>query len=96
MLLCFKGDYVWLETTKGEFDVAIGAKVVESNSREIKVVDDEGRQQVLPTTIKLKPMHVTSIQGVQDMILLGDLHEAGILRNLLMRYNENHIYVSDH
>ena len=79
---------------RGEFDVAIGGRINASNSSHIQVIDDEGKENMLAPGVRLKTMHVTSVQGVEDMIALGDLHEAGILRNLLMRYKDNLIYVS--
>ena len=33
-----------------------------------------------------------NVKGVNDMILLGDLNEAGILRNLAIRYVKGEIY----
>jgi len=90
-----QGDYIWIEPVTGrEFDVAIGARVVSAEGRRIQVKDDDTKEQWLTPERRIKAMHATSVQGVEDMISLGDLHEAGILRNLLIRYNENLIYVS--
>ncbi|XP_047987944.1 myosin-VIIa isoform X1 [Leguminivora glycinivorella] len=89
----FEGDYIWIEPVSGrEFDVAIGARVLAAEGRRIRVRDDDGQEQWLPPERRIKAMHATSVHGVEDMISLGDLHEAGILRNLLIRYNENLIY----
>lgn len=56
--------------------------------------DDDGEEQWLAPERRIKAMHASSVSGVEDMISLGDLHEAGILRNLLIRYNDNLIYVN--
>jgi myosin VIIa len=91
----FCRDYIWIEPITGhEFDVAIGARVVSAEGRRIQVKDDDGHEQWLTPERRIKAMHASSVQGVEDMISLGDLHEAGILRNLLIRYSENLIYVS--
>ncbi|XP_070605585.1 unconventional myosin-VIIa isoform X3 [Erythrolamprus reginae] len=89
------GDYVWMDfRTRREFDVPIGAVVKLCDSGQIQVIDDEGNEHwVSPQNAShIKPMHPTSIHGVEDMIRLGDLNEAGILRNLLIRYRERLIY----
>lgn len=87
------GDYIWIEPISGrEFDVAIGARVISAEGKRILIKDDDGKEVWLTPERKIKAMHATSVQGVEDMISLGDLHEAGILRNLLIRYNENLIY----
>lgn len=99
-LQCFlnslpRSDYIWIEPVTGnEFDVAIGARVTSAEGRRIQVKDDDGVEQWLLPERRIKTMHTSSVQGVEDMISLGDLHEAGILRNLLIRYNDNLIYVS--
>ncbi|KAK5929983.1 hypothetical protein CgunFtcFv8_011170 [Champsocephalus gunnari] len=89
------GDYVWLDLKSGgEFEVSVGAVVKLCDSGQIQVLDDEGNEHWISpqNATNIKPMHPTSIHGVEDMIRLGDLNEAGILRNLLIRYTEKLIY----
>ncbi|XP_070761320.1 myosin VIIAa isoform X1 [Enoplosus armatus] len=91
------GDYVWLDLKTGrEFEVPIGAVVKLCDSGQIQVLDDEGNEHWISpqNATNIKPMHPTSIHGVEDMIRLGDLNEAGILRNLLIRYREKLIYTN--
>lgn len=93
MVIVTRGDYIWIEPVTGqEFDVAIGARVTNADGRHIQIKDDDGNEQWITPERRIKTMHPTSVHGVEDMISLGDLHEAGILRNLLIRYNENIIY----
>ncbi|XP_019717154.1 unconventional myosin-VIIa-like [Hippocampus comes] len=95
MVILQQGDYVWLDLKSGrEFEVPIGAVVKLCDSGQIQVLDDEGNEHWISpqNATNIKPMHPTSIHGVEDMIRLGDLNEAGILRNLLIRYTEKLIY----
>ncbi|CAF1217575.1 unnamed protein product [Rotaria magnacalcarata] len=86
--------YIWLPPDKqGEFDVEIGARVVDLSQTQLKVVDDNGKERTIvndPT--KFKKMHATSFNEIQDMIHLGDLTEGAICRNILLRYNKDKIY----
>ncbi|XP_071454099.1 myosin-VIIa-like [Hetaerina americana] len=86
--------HVWIKPTQatGEFDVLIGAQILSTSGKKLEVLDDEGKKKWIPEESRIKSMHISSVHGVEDMILLGDLHEPGILRNLLIRYNKNCIY----
>ncbi|XP_069325319.1 unconventional myosin-VIIa isoform X2 [Eulemur rufifrons] len=95
MVILQQGDYVWMDLRSGqEFEVPIGAVVKLCDSGQIQVVDDEGNEHWISpqSATHIKPMHPTSVHGVEDMIRLGDLNEAGILRNLLIRYRDHLIY----
>ncbi|XP_047042430.1 myosin-VIIa-like isoform X1 [Helicoverpa zea] len=86
-------DFVWLKPPgRSEFDVPIAVKVLKSSGDKIEVKDDDGYVFFASIQNVLKPLHSTSIQGVEDMITLGDLQEYTILHNLHMRYNKQLIY----
>jgi myosin heavy subunit len=51
------------------------------------------QETTVSANLVLKPMHGTSVRGVEDMITLADLQEYTILRNLHYRYNQGLIYV---
>ncbi|XP_013043479.3 unconventional myosin-VIIb isoform X1 [Anser cygnoides] len=93
--LPLQGDHVWLEThTNSEFNVPIGAVVKDSDSGRILLEDDEGKEHwiMAQNMHMVRPMHPSSVQGVEDMIRLGDLHEAGMVHNLLIRHQQHKIY----
>ncbi|CAM9311704.1 unnamed protein product [Bubo scandiacus] len=95
MVVFRKGDHVWLDTqSNSEFNVPIGAVVKDSDSGRILLEDDEGKEHCITARNMhmVHLMHPSSVQGVEDMISLGDLHEAGMVHNLLIRYQEQKIY----
>uniref|UniRef100_A0A3B4TMB3 Unconventional myosin-VIIa-like n=1 Tax=Seriola dumerili TaxID=41447 RepID=A0A3B4TMB3_SERDU len=86
-----KGEWVWVDSDIG---VPIGARVKVTPAGQRLLVDDEGKEQSLSQEqeASLRIMHPTSVEGVDDMIKLGDMTEAGLLRNLLLRHKQGLIY----
>uniref|UniRef100_A0A8C7I0X9 Unconventional myosin-VIIb n=1 Tax=Oncorhynchus kisutch TaxID=8019 RepID=A0A8C7I0X9_ONCKI len=84
---CFQGEWVWVDPGIG---VPIGARVKLTDTGHQLLVDDEGK--VTMAFLYYMLMHPTSVEGVDDMIRLGDLNEAGLLRNLLVRHRQGIIY----
>ncbi|XP_078265910.1 unconventional myosin-VIIa-like [Rhinoraja longicauda] len=89
------GDYVWVHTsTGGEFSVPMGAEVKRIDSGKTLLLDDEGKELWIDAANmhRVKHMHPTSVREMDDMICIEDLSEAGMLRNLQIRYRKNVIY----
>ncbi|XP_072297186.1 unconventional myosin-VIIb-like [Eucyclogobius newberryi] len=86
-----KGEWVWLDSNIG---VPIGARVKVTPSGQRFLVDDDGQEQWLSPELEasVRVMHPTSVEGVDDMIKLGDMTEAGLLRNLQLRHKRGIIY----
>ncbi|XP_028930002.1 unconventional myosin-VIIb [Ornithorhynchus anatinus] len=95
MVVFRTGDHVWLDhSSSNKLTVPIGAVVKDTKPGKLLVEDDEGKEHWIDVRNlnTLRPMHPTSIRGVEDMILLGDLDEAGMVHNLLIRHQEHKIY----
>ncbi|XP_011472695.1 unconventional myosin-VIIb [Oryzias latipes] len=86
-----KGDFVWVDPGVG---VPIGAEVQLTDTGQLQLLDDEGKVHKVDKKNegKIRQMHPSSVTGVDDMIMLGDLNEEGLLRNLLVRHKEGKIY----
>uniref|UniRef100_A0A3Q1FFD4 Unconventional myosin-VIIb-like n=1 Tax=Acanthochromis polyacanthus TaxID=80966 RepID=A0A3Q1FFD4_9TELE len=86
-----QGDFVWVDSGAG---VPLGAEVKVTDTGQLRLIDDEGKEHKINKKNEgsIRPMHPTSVKGVDDMISIGDLNEAGLLRNLLVRHKEGIIY----
>lgn len=91
MVLVSKGDFVWIEPPAGE-GIPVGARVLDQDHGRLRIVDDLGQEQWLASDRRVRIMHPSSVQGVEDMTKLGDYHESAILRNIHVRYREKLIY----
>ncbi|MGH0114779.1 UNVERIFIED_CONTAM: hypothetical protein FKN15_049559 [Acipenser sinensis] len=108
MVVLRQGDYVWLDCGSGVLMGAevklsdTGEMLLVDDEGKLEKQDNFTSYLKVPlfqerwvnskTLSSIRPMHPTSIRGVDDMIHLGDLNEAGILRNLMIRHKENTIY----
>lgn len=79
--------------TQNEFDTLVAGKIVRLDRNKVLLMNDEGRENWVSPEEIVKSVHVTSLQDVEDMIILGDLQEYSILRNLHVRYLKKQIYV---
>lgn len=94
MVVVSTGDSVWYEAGDGgEFDLPIGGVVKSADSGQIVVTLATGNEVWVEANKhnKLRPMHPSSISGVDDMIGLGDLDEGAILHNLFFRYTNKQL-----
>uniref|UniRef100_A0A670JEH8 Myosin X n=1 Tax=Podarcis muralis TaxID=64176 RepID=A0A670JEH8_PODMU len=84
------GTRVWLQEQDRLQPCTVGSCVDGS----VLFTSDYGEVSEMKTQEKVLPMHRSSMEGVEDMSMLGDLHEAAILLNLHQRYQQDHIYTN--
>ncbi|KAM4698021.1 unconventional myosin-X-like [Rhinophrynus dorsalis] len=89
-----EGSRVWL-VVKGNL---LPGTVASCSKGEVLFISDYGQEFTYPRSSlsrdNVLPMHESSREGVEDMSLLSDLHEASIMLNLRLRYLRDKIYTN--
>uniref|UniRef100_A0A4W6ED88 Myosin X, like 1 n=1 Tax=Lates calcarifer TaxID=8187 RepID=A0A4W6ED88_LATCA len=90
----FSGARVWVK----EKEQLVPATVNSCGDGTLVVTTDYGEvlylQQAEVTRERVYAMHQSSIDGVEDMSALAELHEAAIMHNLYQRYQKDNIYTN--
>uniref|UniRef100_A0AAQ6A804 Myosin X, like 1 n=1 Tax=Amphiprion ocellaris TaxID=80972 RepID=A0AAQ6A804_AMPOC len=90
----FTGARVWVR----EKEQLVPATVNSCGDGTLVVTTDYGEvlylQQAEVTRERVYAMHQSSIDGVEDMSALAELHEAAIMHNLYQRYQKDNIYTN--
>ncbi|KAM9391097.1 unconventional myosin-X-like, partial [Salvelinus alpinus] len=88
------GARVWLR----DEELLLPATVSSRSHDDLVLTTDYGEvmylQQGELSRDQVFPMHLTSINGVEDMSSLAELHEAAIMYNLYLRYQKDCIYTN--
>ncbi|KAJ3594568.1 hypothetical protein NHX12_003875 [Muraenolepis orangiensis] len=91
-----EGARVWLK----EDDQYLPSTVSTCSGGVVVMVTDYGQvysyKQSSLSRQKVQPMHPSSVEGVEDMATLEDLHDGAIMHNLHLRYQHRKIYVRTH
>uniref|UniRef100_A0A7N8WY74 Myosin X, like 1 n=1 Tax=Mastacembelus armatus TaxID=205130 RepID=A0A7N8WY74_9TELE len=89
-----QGARVWVR----EKEQLLAATVNSCGDGSLVVTTDYGEvlylQQAEVTRERVYAMHQSSIDGVEDMSALAELHEAAIMHNLYQRYQKDNIYTN--
>ncbi|XP_063789862.1 unconventional myosin-X-like [Pseudophryne corroboree] len=89
-----EGSRVWL-VVNGSL---VPATVTSCSDGDVLFTTDYGQEFTYPRATLSRqhvlPMHESNREGVEDMSLLSDLHEAAIMLNLHLRYQQGKIYTN--
>uniref|UniRef100_H3C4L1 Myosin X, like 1 n=1 Tax=Tetraodon nigroviridis TaxID=99883 RepID=H3C4L1_TETNG len=89
-----QGARVWVR----EKELLLPATVNSCGDGTLVITTDYGEvlylQQAEVTRERVYAMHQSSIDGVEDMSALAELHEAAIMHNLYQRYQKDNIYTN--